>query len=220
MRSSLPGGAIRARPRPTLPCTGWAAGARSVNVSTVPVSPAQRSLAALALCLACNGEPGRPLPRERPAPTDGWVAFSSEPWGFRADFPAPPQTEVMKLPTPLGELDMHIFGVDRGAHAFMLSVLDRPPGGDTDPQRLLDGSRDGILADLGGRLVREEQLVREGLPARRLQISSGAGGQAHRVDVLLVLRELRLYQVVVTAPADRPNPPQAERFFASLHVTQ
>jgi hypothetical protein len=159
--------------------------------------------------------PPAPAP-VRPAP---WVEFGSATWDFRAEFPEPPITEVIKVPTPVGELDMHLFAVDRGAWAYLVTVLERQAGPAVAPGLLLDGARNGAVTNVGGRLVRETELTREGLPARRLEIVAGEGEQQQRVEVLLILRGRRLYQAVIAAPASEAIAPEAERFFAALHVT-
>ena len=49
-------------------------------------------------------------PSVAPAPAvAAWVAFRSERWDFAAEFPTPPATEVVPLPTAAGQLEMHIF---------------------------------------------------------------------------------------------------------------
>lgn len=153
----------------------------------------------------------------KPAP---WVAFTSSTWGFRAEFPEPPISEVMKIPGPGGELDMHMFAVDRGTWAYILTVHDGPPGAATAAGLQLDGARNGALANLAGRLLREEDLTRDGLPARRLEIAAGEADAHQRIDVLLILRERRLYQAIIAAPASEAITPEADRFFAALHVTR
>lgn len=154
-------------------------------------------------------------PAPKPAP---WVEFTSSTWDFRAEFPEPPISELIKVPTPTGELDMHLFAVDRGAWAYLVTVLERPEGPSVAPGLLLDGARNGAVANVRGRLLRETELTREGLPARRLEIVAGEGEQQQRVEVLLILRARRLYQAVIAAPANEAIAPEAERFFAALRV--
>lgn len=123
------------------------------------------------------------------------------------------------MPTPLGALDMHLFAVDRGAWAYLVTVLERLPDPLAAPGVLLDRARDGAVANVRGRLVRETELTREGLPARRLEVVAGDEQHAQRVEMLLILRGSRLYQAIVAAPASEAITPEADRFFAGVHVT-
>ncbi len=153
-----------------------------------------------------------------PAAPAAWIEFSSTELGFRAEFPAAPKSEVMKVPTVAGELSMQVFVVDQGSRAFMISVADELPfKGEFVVARVLDGARDGAVSNIHGKLIREQQIEHDKLPARRLEIEAGTPEAPLRVEALLILRGRRLYQAVAVAPAG-PGGPEADRFFGALHV--
>jgi|GEM_PF-868458 len=173
-----------------------------------PVSPTAPTVPLVAA-------PILPAP-DLPAP---WVEFSAAELGFRAEFPAAPKTEVMKVPTVAGELSMQVFVVDQGAKAFMVSVADELPyKGEFVVARVLDGARDGAVSNIHGRLLREQQLEHDKLPARRLEIEAGTPEAPLRVEALLILRGRRLYQAVAVSPTGGPGGPEANRFFAALRI--
>ena len=196
------------------------------------------TLSLFALALACDR--GDPTPRDAPTPgppdttpatapaqaappappaPSTWVAFSSEKHGFRSEFPASPKTETMKVPTVLGEMEMQVFVLDHGTRAYMVSVSDNLP---TDQPlvvaNVLDGARDGAVTNIQGRLVSEKQQTIDDLPARRLEIAAGPLESPLRVEAILILRERRLYQALMVAPASEPSRPDAERFLAALRM--
>lgn len=199
--------------------------------------PARSCVLVLALC-GCEASPGpaiRPEPAKRalpgppalpvapsvaPAPAvPAWVAFRSERWDFAAEFPTPPATEVVPLATAAGQLEMHIFSSEHDGRAYMISALDGPTAGPGTPAKILDGARDGAVANIGGRLVAETQLLHSGLPARRIEIVAHPAEGEQRLIGLLILRERRLYQILVVAPSAAPGLPEAaERFFAGLKI--
>ena len=148
-----------------------------------------------------------------------WIAFSSDKLGFRTEFPASPRNETMKVPTVLGEMEMQVFVVEQGTRAYMISVSENLPS--AQPlvvANVLDGARDGAVANIQGRLVSEKQITVDDLPARRLEIAAGPLDTPLRVEAVLILRDRKLYQALMVAPASEPSRPDAERFITALHV--
>jgi hypothetical protein len=183
------------------------------------------------LVLASGCDRGEPAPREVPAPDvaattpaqppapPAWVAFSSEKHGFRTEFPASPKSDTMKVPTALGELEMQVFILEQGTRAYMISVSDNLPTAEPlDVANVLDGARDGAVSNIQGRLVSEKQQTVDQLPARRLEISAGPPESPLRVEAIVILRDRKLYQALMVAPAGEPSRPDAERFLAALRM--
>jgi hypothetical protein len=160
------------------------------------------------------------LPPPRPVAADAWLAFASERWEFTAEFPGPPTTDVMSVPTVAGPLEMHMFTSELGGWAYMISVMDGPQTGKpVAPGKVLDGARDGAVANIRGKLLAEQQLEHSGLPARRLEIVATPPEGEQRVIGLLVLRERKLYQALVVAPSPAKELGAiADRFFATLKI--
>jgi hypothetical protein len=194
-----------------------------------------RLCALLVLAAGCEEESARPRvrPTAPPAPLPlrppplplaaapvgaPWIAFSSAEWGFHAEFPAPPTTEVIDLTSPAGPLQMHLFVAEHDAEAYVVTVIDGPPSSGKAVTTQLDRARDGAVANVKGRLVREEQRTHADLPARRLELTAGPADESQQIFVLLILREQRLYQALVAGPADPTRASRAERFFAALQI--
>lgn len=149
-----------------------------------------------------------------------WLSFASERWQFTAEFPAAVRSDVMSVPTVAGALEVHLFSAEAGGWAYMISALDGPTiGGPVKPAKVLDGARDGAVANIHGRLVAETQLEHGGLPARRIEVIASPPEGEQRVFGLLVLQERRLYQALVVAPSPGLELPAiADRFFAALKI--
>lgn len=159
--------------------------------------------------------PTPPTPPTQPA----WIAFSSDKLGFRTEFPASPKNDTMKVPTALGEMEMQVFVLEQGTRAYMVSVSENLPSAQPIVvANVLDGARDGAVANIKGRLVSEKQITVDALPARRLEIAAGPPEAPLRVEAVLILRERKLYQALMVAPASEPSRPDAERFIAALHI--
>jgi hypothetical protein len=163
--------------------------------------------------------PLQPPPEPAPAVTP-WVSFASERWEFTAEFPGAVNSEVMSVPTVAGPIEMHLFSAESAGWAYMISALDGPvSSGPVKVAKVLDGARDGAVANVGGRLVSETQLEHAGLPARRIEVLARPPEGEQRVIGLLVLRERRMYQALVVAPSPAPElPAAADRFFAALKI--
>jgi hypothetical protein len=200
-------------------------------------SPPWSGLLALAL-LACESSPrtpvappvpAKPVPTrpvvkspELPPPVAAlpWVIFSSERWDFSAEFPGAPASEVLTVESMHGPVELHLFSSEQDGWAYMISAMEAPETGKAVvPAKVLDGARDGAVANVGGRLVKETQREHHGLPARRVEIVASPASGEQRLIGLLILRERRLYQVLVAAPSPAPAlDAAAERFFAALQL--
>ncbi len=158
---------------------------------------------------ACNRAP---QPRE----------LKSEAGRFSVMTPTPLEEMVRPLETQGDKIDLHIFSGQLGDTGYFVSYWDYPPGL-VQPDRLeemLDGSRDGSVAQVSGRLIREGKLTLMGHPGRELLIETGSqtGPEARRLQGRLFIVGNRMYQIMVVAPKDQKSRPEPGAFLQSLKL--
>ncbi len=162
----------------------------------------------LACCLsACNRAP---QPRE----------FKSEAGRFAVMTPTPLEEMVKPLETLGGKIDLHIFSGQRGDTSYFVSYWDysKEPIHPDRLEKMLDASRDGSVANVSGRLIREGKLTLMGNPGRELVIETGSqpGLETRRLQARVFIVGNRMYQIMVVAPKDQKSRPEAEAFLQSL----
>jgi len=164
----------------------------------------------LAFCLsACNRAP---QPRE----------LKSEAGRFSVMTPTPLEEMVQSLETQGDKIELHIFSGQRGDTGYFVSYWDYPPGL-VHPDRLeemLDASRDGSVAKVSGKLIREGKLTLMGNPGRELVIETGSqtGPEIRRLQGRLFIVGNRMYQIMVVAPKDQKSRPEPGAFLQSLKL--
>ncbi|MGD0828227.1 MAG: hypothetical protein ABSA09_09115 [Desulfobaccales bacterium] len=164
----------------------------------------------LAFCLsACNRAP---QPRE----------FKSEAGRFSVMTPTPLEEKVQPLETRSDKIDLHIFSGQRGDTGYFVSYWDYPPGlvHPDELEKMLDAGRDGSIANVSGRLIREGKLTLVGNPGRELVIETGSqtGPATQRLQWRMFIVGNRMYQIMVVAPKDQKSRPEAEAFLQSLKL--
>ena len=74
-----------------------------------------------------------------------------------------------------GKLEIHIFSGSYANNAYSVMYVDYPASG-ADPQKMLDGGRNGALSSSGRSLVSEKVIALNGYPGRELVINSISSG--------------------------------------------
>lgn len=158
---------------------------------------------------ACNSNPPPP------------EAFASEVGKFSISAPAPFEEMQQSVETPVGPVDIYTFTAEADDSAYVVAYSDYPSEiiEQTDPQMLLDGSRDGAVANLGGTLVSEEDIDLEGNPGRSLVIDATTSqDQSATINSRIYLVDNRLYQVLIVSPEGEGAPEDAENFLDSFDL--
>jgi hypothetical protein len=165
-------------------------------------------------------EPGgvTPPPAAEP-PTGSWIAFESNEGGFKAEFPSSPRTETSQVPTAGISVDMVTYSAELNDMYFAVATTDFPDAiiSAKPAAVLLDGARDGAVANIGGKLKEEKQIEVDGNAARRLVITGSTEGIELVVDSVLFIKGKRLYQGIVVRPANKDGGTDVQKFLDSLH---
>ena len=155
---------------------------------------------------------GDPVSRSTQAPA-GWIRHSSTAGRFSILMPAEPNVEEEPVDTAAGKLINHIFLVQKGSATFYISYADYPQN-DADPQRVLDGVRDGGINSIKGTLVSEKTITHKSYPGREFQVSTQ--GELYMSRIFLINN--RLYLMFVVAPVGQLTDAEVNRFLTSFDL--
>jgi hypothetical protein len=84
----------------------------------------------------------------------------------------------------------------------------------SDPAGVLQGAQDGAVSNSKSRLVTDQPVTLNGHPGREYKMESQDGKYAATGRVYLVAN--RLYQLLVVAPEDKPQPENVAKFLESF----
>lgn len=129
-----------------------------------------------------------------------WVTFTSPDGSFTADMPGEPEEKIETVDTAVGSIDIYTYLVDLGGEAYTVNYSDFPADlvAGSDPYELLNGFKDGVAEDAV--ILSQEEVTYQGYPA--LEILLDSTSDEIGIRVLLVLKENRLFQVLVAAGID------------------
>ncbi len=152
----------------------------------------------------------------------GWQEFRSTAGGYSIVMPGKPIEQKQTVDTSGGSVDLYSASIDNQSGSYIAMYADYPASavGQSDPQKLLDSSRDGAVANSGGTLVSEQKLLLNNNPGREIQVSVPAqNGQA---AVLIVDRYFlvgqRLYQTMAIIPNGQQVSAEAQKFLDSFKL--
>ena len=153
-------------------------------------------------------------------PTGSWLAFESKEGAFKAEFPKAPSTESSQVPGGPGiTVEMVTYAAELDDAYYAVATTDFPDAiiNAKPAAVLLDGARDGAVANITGKLKEEKQIEVDGNPGRRLAITGNTEGMELLVDSVIFLKGKRLYQAIVVRPATKDITAETTRFLDSLH---
>jgi hypothetical protein len=132
-----------------------------------------------------------------------WKEFTSSEGRFSVLMPGTPTDQAQKVNSPVGVIDLHVFVVEQSGAQYLVAYNDYPDAmvKTGDPEKVLDGARNGIVANVRGRLLSEVKITLQQFPGRELKVMVPDGAQMMQTRLYFVKN--RLYQVgAVTSEAD------------------
>lgn len=143
------------------------------------------------------------------APEFDWRELNSNEGGFSALMPAKPRYEERSLADAPG-VTMHLWSAHAAKSVFGVGYADYPVA-DT---RLLDATRDALVANIRGRLLEERAIASNGLVGLELTAES----DDRVLQARLLLSGSRLFQLVVLGPKNdlRNAAADVDLFLSSL----
>lgn len=153
-----------------------------------------------------------------PAAAQEWRQYQPDGAGYRVDFPGPPTEDVRDVRTNVGPVRMRTSSYTIGDKIFM-TIASSYPGSVAmgDPEKNLDGARNGSLQNVKGTLRSERRLNVSSMPARHLLIDMP---QDNFADTLMVLDGHQLLQAIYVGPRGIEEPPEARRFLNSFALVR
>jgi hypothetical protein len=147
----------------------------------------------------------------------GLKEFKSPDNSFTVMLPKDVKEEKQAVNTQLGPIEFVSYNAKAKHQEFSIAYSDYPDSfvTATDPQILLDGSRDGALANIQGRLLSETIIDMNGHPGRELRIE---GPQKLILKSRLYLVGNRLYQVMAVSKPDHSFDKKIEEVFLSFKI--
>jgi hypothetical protein len=131
--------------------------------------------------------------------------------------PGTPKQEKAETESDFGKGVLHMNTVQAGRRMYGANYGDFPAAIKKVPiKQVFDSSRNGAVANLKGKLVREKDIKLDKHPGREVQIEVAGGKRLFRARVFLV--ERRLYQVVVFGTKDAATSKEADRSLDSFKL--
>jgi periplasmic protein TonB len=154
----------------------------------------------------CHAQAKKAAPEQTPAPPFArhepqvWKEFSSAEGGFSVLMPGTPKATAREIESPPGNVTFRSFELRTSTGVYDVSYSDLPIYAE-DPAIIregLDANRDELLKSEGLKLLTEEEIDFEGIPAREWLMLGSEGVIRRR----LILMKDRLYTLTfVTAPS-------------------
>lgn len=147
--------------------------------------------------------------------------FSSPTGAFTIATPVPLEATQESVQTPVGPIEIHTFQAETEDSAYVVAYSDYPAAivTESDPEMLLNSSRDGAISNVGGTLVSEEAIEIDGNPGRSLVISTGEGtAEPAVINSRIYLVDNRLYQILVVTPEGAEQPAVTDGFLESFDL--
>jgi hypothetical protein len=153
-----------------------------------------------------------------PAQDQKWKPFSSKAGGFSVLVPGVPTEKDQAITTLAGVINCKMYEVTLAQGALVTAYNDLPqkvqPGGE---KAVLDGARDGAVANVKGKLLSDKDIKLGTAPGREVEID--VQGKARIRTRIYLVNGSRMYQVmVVGANADFPASKDANRFLDSFKL--
>ncbi len=127
-----------------------------------------------------------------------------------------------KVPTEIGEITATLWIYEHSnTNAWMTGMNDYPKGSlASDVNVVLDGARDGAVANTNGKLVSEKKITIDGWPGRELVIAAESEGLKLVTVARVVLVDNRLVQALVVSSEDAKNDADVRTFLDSMKIVK
>jgi len=137
---------------------------------------------------------------------------------FTAKFPGTPKEQTQEA----AGVTLRMFALEEKAGAYMVAYADMPiPGNETakETEARLDGSRDGMVKNMGGKLTEEKKATLGKHPSREIFADLPALPDG-KVRARVFIVGTRLYQVMVVGTKEFFEAKGAVAFLDSLELAK
>lgn len=154
--------------------------------------------------------------------TPTFEEYVSEAGGFTVSTPLTLEEDTQSVETQAGPIEIYTFTAEDRQAAYIVAYSDYPEAlvTQSEPDVILDGSRDGAVGNVGGTLINETRVELQGNPGRALVIDTTTDdGQAATVNARIYLVDNRLYQILVVVPKEDEVDVDVDGFLDSFSLS-
>lgn len=129
-------------------------------------------------------------------------------------------TQSVDVPN-IGKTDVHNFTGQHGNAAYYISYSDYPVEivQRIDPNKMLEGSRDGANQSINGKITADASILLGGYPGREFTMEGkDENGQSITIKSRIILVDNRLYQIMVVTPTGTSDNSSSNAFFQSFEL--
>jgi hypothetical protein len=151
--------------------------------------------------------------------TTGWNKFVSPENQFSVHFPTHPSCESDIVNTPDGKAELVQYTSKSGDVLYAVMYGDYPVKGfaGKTQEQLLNNARDGAAENVQGKILSETIISKRGCSGREITMKVEPNSV---ITSQIVLKNNRIYQVIVVAPSEKLFVSQRRKFFDSFEILQ
>ena len=147
--------------------------------------------------------------------------FDSAEGKFSATLPGKPVVSSQDIPTPIGKIAMRTYMIETGKNATAVLYCDYPESiAKADPNKVLDGARNGAITSIKGKLVEGKSVKMGEIPGRAFEYEMRRNGVSMVGRCRLYLDKSRLYQVMVIGTPDFARSETSTKVLDSFKITK
>ena len=159
--------------------------------------------------------------------TETWYSLESPEFGFKVLFPKEPVAQNQVTPSAIGELKMNMYILDVSADEtednllYLVNYTEYPDSlfanaPEEKFTKVLKGSVDGMVTNVGGKLLSEKVITLNGSPGREVKVSFQEGAAIINARVYLVRNKMYLLETISYPQKDSNK--SIDKFFASFQL--
>ncbi|MEO7989088.1 MAG: hypothetical protein ABI663_06070 [Chryseolinea sp.] len=159
--------------------------------------------------------------------TETWYSLESTDFGFKVLLPKEPVAQNQVVPSAIGELKMNLYILDTSADEaednllYLVNYTEYPDSlfaNATEEKftQILRGSVDGMVTNVGGKLLSEKVIILNGSPGREVKVSFQEGAAVINARVYLVRNKMYLLETISFPQKDSNQ--SIDKFFNSFQL--
>jgi len=155
-----------------------------------------------------------------------WISYKNTDYNFSVSIPEEPKAMSQEVPTQVGNLTMNMFMVDASTNesssnlVYMIVHTQYPANpekvDESDVQKMLDGSVDGAVSNVQGKLVFQNKIELEGYPGRETKIEV----QGAYMYMNMYVKDDVLYAVQTICMAENDENEEIKKFLNSFKLNK
>jgi len=150
-----------------------------------------------------------------------WTEFTSSGGRFTILAPGSFEEDSQSVPTAAGDIELHLFTLDRGSEGYFVGYFDMPPEllAFSDANALLDGAIQGAFGNVGGNVDSQQFISLDGFPGIEAAGSFTFSGQRGSMKARAYVVGERVFQVYVASRGSVSELEEVDRFLDSFRPT-